>query len=484
MPLTSTGLTIPRLNDIIEQQGEELRNNLGVNIDLSEDSVAGIINDIYSTSLSDVYELAQAIYEARDIYKANGVQLDILATYLGTSRIGESLTIGDALFTGSNGTTIPQGSFVSTVPRGDRFTLPLSVTISNLAANSMDISVASVANNEDYEVNIDGSQYLITSDGDATETEIVDALEALLTGGVGFIISRNANVLTIDAATSGVYDPTKSISVTLSTNLDFDVVSSLGSVEAVESGPIEAQAGSLTNIETQILGWDSVSNPLDLDTGREIESDVDLRDRLINIKSRAGAGTFDAIGSRVLEVSGVNSVAIIENPTGVPDGAGRPSHSYEVIVVGGDDDDIGDIIWETKPAGIQTFGNTSVQTTDFDGNLQTVNFSRPTPIYIHVEVEYTLYDEEEAPTKSERDQAIADLILELGNALESGVDVISRRFIGPIYNQVSGLQDVVVKVDSTINPGDTPTDLQEKNISITENEFAEFDSTRITITEL
>lgn len=482
MPLTETGLTIPRLNQIIEDQGEALRQNLGVDIDLSEDSVAGIINDIYSTNLSDVYELAQAIYDSRDIYKAKGVQLDILASYLGTSRIGESVTQGQALFTGQNGTTVPQGSVASTEPRGDRFTLPLSVTISNLAANSVEVSVASVASNEDYEISINESDYTITSDGTATETEIVDALEAALSSGTGFVTSRTNNVLTISAADGTTFNPLKSISVIVSTNLDYDSVSSLGLVQAEQPGPIEALANSLTKIETQVVGWQAITNPVDLTLGRETETDEELRDRLINAKSRSGSATFDAVATRVLEIDNVDSVSIIENATSTTDGGGRPPHSYEVIVVGGEDQDVGDSIWDTKPAGIQTYGNTSVQTTDFGGNFQTVFFSRPAPVYIHVQIEYTLYDEETFPLEGE--QAIADTVLAFGNALESGNDVIARRFIGPIYSAVEGLEDVFVKVDSTTNPGDTPTDLQDKTIPIAENQFADFDSTRITVVAL
>lgn len=479
MPLTANGLTIPRLNEIIENQGLQLRQNLGIDLDLSEDSIAGILNSIYSTTLSDVYELAEAIYSARDVYKAQGLQLDILATYLGTSRIGASLTRGDALFTGDNGTQITSGTTISTVPAGDIFKVPIPFNISSLKANQLEVEVASVSANQIYRIEISGSSYEITSSGSPSTTSIIDQLEATLTGQTAFVIERTGDTLLIKAATSGIFDATKSISVTVSSNLTYASVSSLGEVRAVEEGPVPALAGSLTKVETPVIGLLFVTNLLDLTLGRERETDEELRQRIINAKSRAGSATFDAVGSRILEVDNVESVSVIENATHLFDSDNRPPHSFEVVVVGGEDQDIGDTLWATKPAGIQTVGNTAVEIVDFGSNFQTVFFTRPEAVFIHIRIEYTLYDEEIFPSTGE--EAMANIALEYGNALASGEDVISRRFIGPIYGGVPGIEDLVVKIDSTPNPGDTPTDFQEKVIPIAENEYADFDSARIEV---
>ena len=93
-----------------------------------------------------------------------------------------------------------------------------------------------------------------------------------------------------------------------------------------------------------------------------------------------GAGTLPSIVARLQDdVSGVTTVKGYENRTDVIDVSGRPPHSIEMVVEGGDDQDIIDTLWLVKGGGIQTFGNTSGVAVDSNGNNQTLYFSRPTP---------------------------------------------------------------------------------------------------------
>lgn len=483
MALTETGLTIPRLEEIVSDQGEKLRELLGVDIDITEDSVAGIINSIYSNSLADVYELAQAIYDSRDIYKAEGVQLDILASYLGTSRIPSSVSRVNNLFVGVNGTTIPQGNVVSTQNAGDRFETLATGTISNLSANFVEFTVDNVLDNTDYTVTVDGSDYVITSDANATQSEILNALEASLDTGIGFGTERTGSIIKLTAEVDDVYDPTQTIRVDLDTNLSFNEIASILLMVSEEDGTILATANSLTLIETPVNGLYRTYNPQDATLGRLIETDDELRARLLAAQSRAGAATFDAIGTQILEVDNVDSVSIIENDT-INTVDGVPPKAFEVVVVGGDDVEIAQKIWDTKPAGIQTHGNVTESVTDFGGNLQSVNFSRPSLIYIHVSVDYVLYTEENNPTAGEIETAIINSVLDTGSALAAGNDVISARFIGPIYNSVTGLGNVVVKIGTTANPNDPTPVLTEGTIAIAPNEVSNFDSLRVIVTDI
>src|SRR5690554_3269440 len=60
-----------------------------------------------------------------------------------------------------------------------------------------------------------------------------------------------------------------------------EIENGIASVTAhsVETGPIQAQAGTITSIDTPITGWDAVSNPQAGILGRTEESDTDLRAR-------------------------------------------------------------------------------------------------------------------------------------------------------------------------------------------------------------
>lgn len=157
---------------------------------------------------------------------------------------------------------------------------------------------------------------------------------------------------------------------------------------------------------------------------------------------------------------------------------GRLAKSFEAVVEGGSDADVANKIWLTKPAGIQTFGNTSFTITDSQGEQQVINFSRPTPIYIWVTVALTLYSEETFPPNGQ--DLVADAINTYGNNLGIGVDVLLQRVLAQIFS-VPGIASGAMQIAATNGPGDSPL-YGTADIPIQENEIAVFDLSRITVT--
>lgn len=157
---------------------------------------------------------------------------------------------------------------------------------------------------------------------------------------------------------------------------------------------------------------------------------------------------------------------------------GRLAKSFEAVVEGGSDADVANKIWLTKPAGIQTFGNTSFTITDSQGEQQVINFSRPTPIYIWVTVALTLYSEETFPPNGQ--DLVAESINTYGNNLGIGVDVLLQRVLAQIFN-VPGIASGAMQIAATNGSGDSPL-YGTADIPIQENEIAVFDLSRITVT--
>ena len=157
---------------------------------------------------------------------------------------------------------------------------------------------------------------------------------------------------------------------------------------------------------------------------------------------------------------------------------GRFPKSFEAVVQGGTDADVANKIWTTKPAGIQTFGNTAFTITDSQGEFQVINFSRPTPIYIWVTVALTLYAEEVFPPNGQ--DLVAAAINTYGSSLGIGVDVLLQRVLAQIFN-VPGIASGVMQIAATNLPGDSPL-FSTADIVIAENEVSIFDLTRITVT--
>jgi|GEM_PF-2230564 len=363
-------------------------------------------------------------------------------------------------------------------------------------------------------------------------------------------------------------DTEVSFSLSVSVNMTVQEVSSAVIFLASNFGTLPAPIGSLTEILTPISGWISITNLKAGVTGREIESDAELRLRRQNSVRVLGAATVEAIRARILQqVSGVtqafvfenrtmteedieiifasdlvtgNEITITVNGTSIPtvtftsthlntmnllkvqleavvgislvtvggagnrtltiemtqgfeitvtgvqivNGAskttttiegGRFPKSFEAVVLGGTDEDVANKIWETKPAGIQTFGNTSFTITDSQGDSQVMNFSRPTPIYIWVDADLTLNAEEEFPSNG-IDLVEQDFVT-YGETLGIGQDVLWQKVLCQIFT-VSGIASGVVEIISTLGENDSPGTYLESNITIGENEIAVFALTR------
>jgi len=154
---------------------------------------------------------------------------------------------------------------------------------------------------------------------------------------------------------------------------------------------------------------------------------------------------------------------------------GRPPKSFEAVVQGGSDAAVALKIWQVKPAGIQSYGNTSQVIIDSQGNNQTIYFSRAVPIYIWVTVALTLNPQETFPSNGQ--ELVSQAILAYGNTLGIGVDVFIQRVQAAIFT-IPGIASATVQLARTLNPTDTPS-YTSSDIDILETEISVWDLSRI-----
>lgn len=251
-----------------------------------------------------------------------------------------------------------------------------------------------------------------------------------------------------------------------------------GQMQATESGSILALANNLINIETPVSGWDTITNPNDGQTGRDTETDSELLQRFLKSNQLFGAGTVEAIKSRLTQqVEDVTSVTIIENRTDFIDSAGRPPHSFEVLVTGGQRDDIANLIWQLKPAGIETFGNISELVEDSAGELQQIKFSRPQNSYIWIQAELTV-NSDQFPADGIAE--IENNLLHYGDDTEVGNNVIYQSLFTPIY-KTSGILSVDLKIGKTVSPTAVLVPYVRQNLDINSNQIAKYAIDRMDI---
>lgn len=476
--VTENGFEKKRLEDIKDELTEDYKGVYGTDLDTSDESVAGQEIATLSGNLADIWDALQAVYTALDPNGANGISLDRIAQYIAVKRIGASQTRVTAIAIGTEGTLLSAGRQASQVDTNEFFTSTADVTITKSQAVLIDISVTTVANNTTYTITISGSPFTYTSDSDATENEILNGLQAgIASNGVPVVATVNGSTLEIRSE-----DFIQEFDVAITSNLQIDKTGSKIIFDADNFGAITVPENTLTNIETPVSGWEEITNELAGATGREQETDEELRARRRLVIQATGAATPEAIRNYLLaNVDGIAEATIIENRTDFTDGDGRPPHSFETVVSGGDDQDIADAIWEVGPAGIQTHGNVTKTVVDSQGQDQNISFSRATDIYIWLDIEFTRYDEESFPTNGI--QLIKDAILEFAETeYIIGKDVILGRLKTPIYT-VQGIEDITIEAFGSTNPGATPV-YSANNIVIGGSEKALLTDARITVTDV
>ena len=164
-------------------------------------------------------------------------------------------------------------------------------------------------------------------------------------------------------------------------------------------GAIQAGVATLTQIVTTVPGWDAVTNATAAEVGQLVESQAAFEARRYQSVALNGRSTTEAVYARVAEVNNVVATYVTDNKTNVNktiDGYTLSPHSIYVAVIGGDDDDIAEAIYNSVSAGCDYNGNTTVNVTDPNTDaIEAVTFMRPTQLPLYVKV--TIQDDGNLP---------------------------------------------------------------------------------------
>jgi uncharacterized phage protein gp47/JayE len=376
--VTPEGFNRKRLDILLEELNSEVKSIFGDDFNVSPESPDGQINGVVSESNANLWEIAELSYNAFNPSAVTGDGLSNLVQLNGIERLPATKSRVSLTLTGDEGTTIPEGSLVSS-NSGDQF---------------------------------------------STESEVV-----------------------IGASGS---------------NIVF--------ASAIEFGPIIAVSGSVSSIDTPISGWLSVSNLEDAKLGTYKETDPQLRSRRERSVARDAQAIIDSIYAAVANLDNVTKVVVQENDTDFTDVKGLPPHSFRVVVIGGNDEEIAGVIWLKKPAGITSFGNTYTTILDSQSIPHLIYFSRPEEIEIYVVVDLTPFPDYPSDGDDLIKQAIVDYTS--GNLIEGrgfslGEQVVHSRLYTPV-NSIVGHEIDSIKIGISPDPEDTD------NIPINSDQISNF----------
>lgn len=479
--VTDAGFVIKRLTEILSDKrakAVELFQDLvvpGDVVDTSDSSALGRLIALDSPSETDLWEAAQEVYSAFDPNSATGIALDNLVAYGGLTRKQQTFTTASILVSGDTNTLIPSGQTVSSSTTAEQFTTSSAIALSASSASGITVGVLTLANNTVYSISYSNTTTTnaisFTSDATATVAEILNGLQSVIAGAHPTLNASVAGTGSTATLIINRVDLFQKVSFTTTTNLGITKVRTIGEVVANEAGPIVQPVNSIDTILTPILGWDSVTNPVAASVGENEETDEELRTRFRNGKFEKATNTLDSIYSALINLDNVDEVVIYENDTSSVDANGVPAHSFLPIVSGALSTDIAQAIWDNKPIGILSYGNTTVVINDLQGFPHNVSFSRPNPVVIYITIDITT----DSTYPANGDDAIRSAIIQyFDENLGIGDDVIYSRLYTPI-NQIPGFQVESLKIGTSPSPTGT------SNIVIPFNGIASISAVNIVI---
>lgn len=262
-------------------------------------------------------------------------------------------------------------------------------------------------------------------------------------------------------------------------------------IEAVQSG-LKSNTGSntVTIIPNPPAGIESVTNPSNVTGGTDEETDDSLRSRAKEELSTGARASAPALVNGAKDLDGVNSVSIFINDTSADNTGtgGLPDHSFELVILGGNKQEISQMILDTKAAGDTSYGgaNGTEVTVDADlpnGQTHQISYSEPNPIKVYIDLDLKKTDEYEG------DAAVRNSIVEyIGGLTTGGNDDTGEIFVGDnvLYGRVEyAIRDVdgVYDINSlTIGDADNPTGTTD--IAIANSEVATTDGTDSNVIEI
>ena len=472
--LSKTGFKRKRLPEILDNMHSRFCDKSGLELANGSNSVLGMTLGIIGYEIADLWTAANDTYNAMYPNTSLGVSLTNSAGLAGIVPISAEHSTLIATCYGDDGTSIPKDSQISSSGNSD---ITYSCTDRNMyidrhRASYIELVIANdVIPNAVYIVEIDNISKSYTANSGDTKTNILSGLLSQLS-----FTDKTVTIIN-DVLIISMIDQSKTMVVDTS-NVEIQSVGSPFNFKCDAYGAINPSIGSVNNILTAYIGWNSVVNKVSTVVGRNAESDIEIRQNWNKSLYQRASAMIEAIRAAILKnVTGVETCLVFENTKDETDESGRPPHSIEVIVIGGNPDDIVSEIWTHKAGGIDTFGKQSAIAIDSMNMPHTIYFNRPEEVKVWLKVTLNTYADE-MWVSTNRTNTV-NSILETASELISGQDVVLQRLLGGIYKATNGVGVITI----TATTGDTPGEYSDNTITITDRQVAVFDTSRIEVVE-
>ena len=224
-------------------------------------------------------------------------------------------------------------------------------------------------------------------------------------------------------------------------------------LRAVNTGPIAVAIATTWAIVTPFAGspFLTITNAVVGVPGTDEETDADLRLRALFSAHLPGKGTVQSIRAAIADLDGVTEVQVFEN-TGLLPGivtpvaiAAIPGKSFVTVVQGGVAADIAELIFAQKPAGILSWGATTINVLDDQGFLHPISFEPATALTIFVDLTVT-------NGSAAFEAAIKAAVVAYVASLTVGQKVVASKLLAAAVDAAGELDDCTALIDIVSPP--------------------------------
>lgn len=228
------------------------------------------------------------------------------------------------------------------------------------------------------------------------------------------------------------------------------------SFRAEKLGAVQVSVDTITTAVTAKAGVTGINNTAGVSTqGVDEESDAAFRTRRQRSVAIASVGFLDSIESAILDLDGVTACLAEENNTDVVDSNGTPGHTLWIIVEGGSDADIGNVIYAKKSAGAGLRGDEVVTIDRPNGRTIDIKFDRPGSEDLYARFNVTVIGGGVIDTDNLKKQVVENVLYEIGQDASADeivcfVKTINQKYriTGAEVSKDGAIWDEVVSPDS------------------------------------
>lgn len=469
MTISASGYEVGNITDIRQSLIDSIQSDYP-DLTFEPETFEGHIVDLVADRIYKLELKFQSLYNNTPS-TAIGQALYSFGLLKGLTPIPAQPSILSATFVGANGATVPSDSMIKD-NQGFIYKTISSITLSDTCDNKIFVNFSKTPTAGTWSLTIDDeSRTFVFNISSFTTHPYVSSQ----TGNFldGYVLTLTVNPTTVSVSKSSAFD-----AVVTSNILELDDLYK-GDVLAVNQtvGNYKTESHQCNILVNNIVDVDYVYNALDSTEGTNDETDVEFFERMYDV-SLANGNSLDGIKNRLMyninngETLDLIRKVLIKTHYGVaPEGAPNP---LEVFVSGGvsrGQEIAEELRLNLVSAGITLLGDETYTVTDIDGYEHESKFSYVPTIDIYVNLEI------ETDSTYDGDDAVKNAIVQWGNSLGIGKDVIRLPGLISSISGINGITNVVL-----LELSDDGITYAESNISIDDYTESSWTTDNITIT--